>query len=187
MFRIFARHCAVCSGNVYRRFSFIEKVGLFLPIPYGLHATHQCVDCGRVFRSYRSLADAIMLILFGVGTVMLGRWWWLSLVLLAAWALISSARTYQTKTGLLGPGYTLIAGMILGILWSCVFVVAEHPIFRKIQESTDYDIFLMCCYSGLGFGLMVLVLDRFTTFKMAEIEPPSHLPPAHGKGDRHKS
>ena len=120
-----------------------------------------------------------MLISFAVGTAMLGRWWWLSAILLAAWVVISSARTYQTKTGLLGPGYTLIVGMVLGILWACVFVVTEHPVFRRIQGFTDYDIFLMCCYSGLGFGLMILVLDRFTTFKMAEMEHPSGFPHAH--------
>ena len=74
-FEKFARRCPVCNGHVYRDFTFLEKVCLFLPFHLFLKAKHHCDSCGAKFYSRRNLTDFVFVGLFSLGTYLLKEDW----------------------------------------------------------------------------------------------------------------
>jgi hypothetical protein len=154
VFEKFARRCPVCNGCVYRDFTFLEKVCLFLPFHLAFKARHHCDSCGSKFSSVRNLTDFIFVGFFGLATYLLKEDWIASLVVLAIWLFVSLARPRKS----VGPFDTFIAAMILNTLWFFVFVLRSHapPMFIN-----KYGHFLFGLGGLLGFffGYAMLYLD----------------------------
>src|SRR5437867_4392329 len=83
------RRCPKCGGELYRRFSFADKIGLFLPFPHTIYARHQCEKCHTWFRSYRTFTDLFLEAAWTSGFAYLGEWKPLALVCPITWLITS--------------------------------------------------------------------------------------------------
>src|SRR5437773_10907466 len=54
------RRCPKCGGGLYRKFSILDKIGLYVPIPHTIYARHQCEQCRTCYRSFRSGTDLFL-------------------------------------------------------------------------------------------------------------------------------
>ena len=48
------------TGDLHRKFSLLNRIGLYLPLPHAIHATHECDRCHTRFRSFRNLTDLFL-------------------------------------------------------------------------------------------------------------------------------
>lgn len=153
--------CPNCGGDLFRRFSFREKLALFLPVPYGRTCLLECKECGSTFGASTGITGYIITIAFALCMVGLGDIWWVAFVFLGAWLLISMAKSDQSRPGGLGVGHMLTAGVILGVL-ACIALV-DRKILGDGSESIS-DAFerygAWCVYLGVAFAFALAVIDR---------------------------
>src|SRR6266542_5429773 len=156
-FGTFGRRCPLCGVCVYRDFTLLEKVSIFLPFHLILQAKHHCDSCGRRFTSARNLTDFLFVILFGYATYLLGEDWVASVIVLAIWLLVSLIK----PRGPLGPAHTFIVAVILCTVWFFVLVLKAHPSPDFISEHGG-TLFTLFVVSGFLFSCGMLFLDRVT-------------------------
>ena len=163
-FEKFARRCPVCNGHVYRDFTFLEKVCLFLPFHLFLKAKHHCDSCGAKFYSRRNLTDFVFVGLFSLGTYLLKEDWAASFIVLAIWLFVSLLRPRKS----VGPFDTFIAAIILSTLWFFVFAIRAHP-SSEFMNKVAAALFGLCAAIGLYFSYGMLYLDRVTYGELTRI------------------
>jgi hypothetical protein len=161
----FGRSCPVCGGCVYRDFTLLEKISLFLPFHLVLKAKHHCDSCGRRFTSARNATDFVFVILFGSATYLLGEDWVASLIVLAIWLLVSLIK----PRGPVGPSHTFIAAVILSTLWFFVFALKARPSpeFMSEHGATLFTLFVVV---GFLFSFGMLYLDRMTYGRLTPVQ-----------------
>jgi len=164
-FAKFGRRCPLCGGCVYRDFTLLEKIALFLPFHLILKAKHHCDSCGRRFTSARNVTDFLFVVLFGSATYLLGEDWVASMIVLVIWLLVSLIK----PKGPVGPSHTFIAAVILSTLWFFLFVLKARPSAEFMNEhgSTLFGLFVV---SGFLFSCGMLYVDRLTYGKLTPVQ-----------------
>jgi len=152
--------CPKCKGGLYRRFSLLEKLALFLPLPVARTCLLECRNCGAQFRASTGLTGYLLSGAFYLTVVGLGKYWWVGLYFMGAWLLISSAKSQRSPGGRLGMGHIITAGMILGLL-ACIALVNQGVVGDGPNDSDPYGAYLpLFIYCGVGFAGLLILVDR---------------------------
>ena len=117
------RHCPKCGGDLYRRFSRLDRIGLYLPLPHTIYATHQCDHCHARFRSLRSLTDLFLEAAWISALLLLGQWRPIALACPITWLVV----TYWLKDSGISGHDTITAGVLTGVLWLLALVFGNEP------------------------------------------------------------
>lgn len=152
------RHCPKCGGILHRRFSFLDKVGLYLPLPHTIYAKHVCEKCHTRFRSFRSLTDLFLEAGWLSALYFLGKYWPMALAGTLTWIIVSG-----------GMYDTVGAGMILGIVWMLALMFGDATI-GKYLESHPVVMFLLLVVLVIVPIVIVLFLERYTYFDLKEVD-----------------
>jgi hypothetical protein len=157
------RHCPKCGGDLHRKFSLLDRIALYLPIPHTLHAAHQCDRCGARFRSWRSLTDLFLEVAWVSALLYLGQWRLLALACPLTWLAVA----YILKDSG-NSGYdTIAAGTLTGVLWLLALVFG-NPAFREFFFHHSIAVMPVMVFMLFLPVAIVLVLDRYTTFQLEE-------------------
>ena len=153
--------CPKCKGSLYRRFSLLEKLALFLPLPVARTCLLECVNCGAKFRASTGVTGYLLSTAFCLCVLALGHYWWMGLCFLPAWLLIASAKSHASPAGSLGMGHIITAGMLLGLL-ACIALVNLGVVGGGQEDSDPYGPYVpYFIYCGGGFAGLLMLVDRF--------------------------
>jgi len=158
------RHCPKCGGELHRRFTFLDKIGLYVPLPHTIHAKHECKDCHARFRSFRSLTDLFLELGWLSGLYVLAEFWPLALAGTITWLIISSLLKGSVSRG---EADTLAAGIIVGIVWMLALVFGDLERGNYLMSHPAIMVPIMI-FLLFGPVWVVLVLDRYTNFHLEE-------------------
>ena len=164
LLRRLQRHCPKCGGDLYRKFSLLDKTGLFLPLPHTIYATHRCDGCQARFRSFRSLTDLFLEAAWVSALLFLGEWRLIALSCPITWLVVA----YWMKESGDTSYDTIAAGALTGVLWLLALVFGNEP-FRIffMNRSMALVVPVVLCLVLLPVAV-VLVLDRYTNFQLQE-------------------
>jgi hypothetical protein len=102
--RMVRMNCPSCSGAMHRRFSVIEKLALFLPVPVGRMRLLECVSCGDQYSATTGVIGYLLTAAFCVCIWGLGSLWHIASAFVAAGSLYRTC-IGRTEQGL-APAYT---------------------------------------------------------------------------------
>ncbi|HSU54180.1 MAG TPA: hypothetical protein VLT36_08995 [Candidatus Dormibacteraeota bacterium] len=159
------RRCPKCGGALHRRFSLLDKLGLFLPIPHTIYAHHQCELCKTKFRSYRNLTDVLLEASWVGACAYLGDFKLFALVCPLTWLICSGMGKNNWSQGT----DTIMAAVLTGILWLLALVFGGDSKHSYLMEH-NVVMFLATFLFVIAPIWVVLVLDKYTTFGLAEEE-----------------
>jgi uncharacterized protein (DUF983 family) len=155
------RRCPNCGGELYRTFSILDKIGLYIPLPHTIYAMHQCERCGTRYRSFRSGTDLFLEVSWLSALLVLGEFKPFALACTATWLVVSVWLKGEACVD------TVAAGVLVGVLWVTAWVFSSpargdyfsaHPIIMVPTLA-------VCTLVPVA---LVLVLDRYTTFGLRE-------------------
>jgi hypothetical protein len=160
------RRCPKCGGQLHRCFSFLDKMGLFIPLPHTIYARHQCEKCAARFRSYRSLTDLFLELSWFSAGVYLGEFRLLALTCPLTWLIASRV---MGKSNWDAGNDTIAAGILTGILWFLALIFGGGMRYGHLINHPLLAVPLLCLFIFAPIGI-VLVLDRYTTFGLTELD-----------------
>jgi hypothetical protein len=159
------RHCPNCGGELYRRFSVLDKIGLYFPLPHTIYAKHNCDKCHATFRSFRGVTDLFLEAGWLAALFILGEWWLFALAGTIAWLVVSSSFRRNTPSG---SNDTIGAGVVLGIVWTLALVFGDEERGAYLMghlvvffPTVLFFVFAPVC--------VVLILDRYTYFRLMPV------------------
>jgi hypothetical protein len=157
------KHCPKCGGDLHRKFSLLDRLGLYVPLPHTVYATHQCDRCHALFRSFRSLTDLFLEAAWVSALLYLGEWRPIALACPITWLAV----TYVMKDSG-NSGYdTIAAGVLTGVLWLLALVFGNETFRDFFMHHSVIAMPVTVCMLFLPV-VIVLVLDRYTTFHLEE-------------------
>lgn len=173
------RHCPKCGGDLYRVFSFWDKIALYFPLPHTLYAKHTCDRCHRRFRSYRTLTDVFLEAAWIGALLYLGEFRLLALACTITWLVVNGVMDKNVSRGM---SDTLCAGLLTGILWALALVFGNKHIGQFFHDHTVlvFVPFVLVLFFPVG---IVLVLDRYTNFNLEEIDGENSMMPHNHEND----
>jgi hypothetical protein len=157
------RHCPKCGGCLHRKFSLLDKIGLYIPLPHTIYAKHQCDACHTRFRSFRSLTDLFLEAAWFSALLFLGEYRFIALACPITWLVTS----YLMKDSKDSSYDTIVAGMLTGILWLLALVFGNEP-FRNFFFNHSIGAFFALLLMIFTPICVVLALDRYTSFQLRE-------------------
>lgn len=160
------RRCPKCGGELQRNYSFLDKVGLYLPLPHTLHAKHLCDKCGARYRSFRGLTDLFLEAGWLSALFILGEWWAFALAGTLAWLIVSSSFKGNKANGSMD---SVGAGVVLGVVLSLALVFGDEQ-RGKFLMSHLVLFFATLLFLIFGSVCVVLILDRYTYFRLTPLE-----------------
>jgi hypothetical protein len=160
------RPCPKCGGSLHRRFSLLDKIGLYFPLPHTIYAKHECEQCHAHFRSYRCLTDLFLEAGWLLGLYSLGRYWPLALAGTVTWMV---AWFFAGREASRGEFDTVGAGIVLGIVWMLALMFGDMKRGAYL-ESHSVIMFLLMTFLVIVPPLIVLFLDRYTNFHLEECD-----------------
>src|SRR5436190_9040117 len=137
------RRCPKCGGELHRCFSFLDKMGLFLPLPHTIYARHRCEKCGTRFRSYRSVTDLFLELSWFSAGAYLGEFRLLALACPLTW-LISSR--VMGKSNWAEGNDTVAAGLLTGILWFIALIFGGGMRYGYLVNHPVLMFLVMCLF-----------------------------------------
>lgn len=156
--------CPKCGGNLDRKFSLLDKVALYIPLPHTIYAYHECERCHTRFRSFLPLTDFYLEGSWSAATFFMGELWPIALACPLTWLVCS----WWFKREQLSGTDTTIAGAITAILWVLALVFGNLDRGGRMLQHPVMMMALTAAVLFTSVGL-VLVLNRHTTFKLQEI------------------
>jgi hypothetical protein len=158
------RHCPKCGGELHRRFSAFDKIGLYLPLPHTIYAKHECERCHTHFRSFRSLTDLFLEAGWVSALFILGEWWAFALAGTITWLILW---LFVRDTMSRGEADTVAAGVVMGVVWLLALVFGDLERGRYLTSHPGV-MFPLTIFLVLAPTWTVLVLDRYTNFNLKE-------------------
>jgi hypothetical protein len=156
------RRCPKCGGTLYRKYSVLDKIGLYFPLPHTIYAKHICEKCHAKFRSYRGLTDLFLEAGWISSLFILGQWWPLALAGTVTWLIVSS---WFRRDILSGDMDAVGAGVILGIVLALALVFGDEERGKFLMDH-QIVFFPLLAFLVLAPVCVVLILDRYTYFRL---------------------
>jgi len=158
--------CPNCGGGLDRKFSLLDKVALYIPLPHTIYAHHECEGCHARFRSFLPLTDFYLEGSWSAATFFMGELWPIALACPLTWVIVS----WWSKREQLGAADTTMAGVTTGILWTLALVFGN---LDRGGRMLQHPVMMMTLTAAVLFASagLVLVLDRHTTFNLREVGP----------------
>ena len=141
-------------------------MGLFIPLPHTIYARHRCEKCGSRFRSYRSLTDLFLELSWFSAGAYLGEFRLLALACPLTWLITSRI---IGKSDWNEANDTVAAGMLTGILWFLALIFGGRMRYAHLPDHTLLMFLLICLFIFVPI-LLVLLLDRYTTFGLTSAD-----------------
>jgi hypothetical protein len=159
------RHCPKCGGALHRRFSILDKIGLYVPLPHTVYARHECEACHARFRSFRSLTDLFLEAGWLSGLYFLGEFRPLAMAGTITWLVVAIPLKGSLPRG---ETDTVTAGVVTGIVWLLALVFGD---LKRGDYLTRHPLvlFLLTLLFVFGSVWVVLFLDRYTNFRLKEV------------------
>ena len=160
------RRCPKCGGELHRKFSVLDKIGLYFPVPHTIYAKHICDKCHAKFRSFRGLTDLFLEAGWLAALFILGEWWAFALAGTIAWLIVSSSFKRDAPSG---GNDTVGAGVVLGVVWALAMVFGDEE-RGKYLMSHQVVFFPMQLFFVFAPVCVVLILDRYTYFRLIPLK-----------------
>jgi hypothetical protein len=160
------RRCPKCGGELHRKYTFLDKLGLYFPLPHTIYARHLCDKCGAMFRSYCGLTDLFLEAGWLSALFILGEWWAFALAGTLTWLIISSSIRGRQPNGSMD---SISAGVILGIVLALALVFGDDARGQFLMNHFILFFFVLL-FLVLAPVCVVLILDRYTYFQLKPLE-----------------
>jgi hypothetical protein len=160
------RHCPQCGGELQRQYTFLDKVGLYFPLPHTIYAKHTCDKCHARFRSFRGLTDLFLEAGWLSALFILGEWWAFALVGTLTWLIVSSSFKRERLNGSMD---SIGAGVVLGVVLALALVFGDEERGKYLMSHFVLFFFILM-FLVLAPVCVVLILDRYTYFQLKPLE-----------------
>ena len=156
------RRCPQCGGALYRKYSVLDKIGLYIPLPHTIYAKHICDKCHAKYRSFRGLTDLFLAVGWITTLFILGEWWPFALAGTTTWLIVSSSFRRDTPNGSMD---TIAAGVVLGIVIALALVFGDEERGKYLMNHliVFFPLLLFLIFTPV---CVVLILDRYTYFRL---------------------
>ena len=158
------RRCPKCGGDLRRRFSLLDKIALYVPLPHTVRAQHECEECHARFRTFRPLTDFYLEASWSAATWCMGDLWLIALACPISWVVTSW--WFKREAG--GNVDTTAAGAMTAVLWVLALVFGNLERGGRLLQHPVGLVLLTAVLLFLSTGI-ALFLDRYTAFNLREV------------------